>query len=128
MNGRVPRMRRRVIGMDQTPGILLLTADPETERAVSAVVSSGTGMAMGPICRTIPELASRLRQSPARIAVVDLDPAPEKTLAGLDPVIARFAETRFVVVSNAPAEKLLLEAMHIGARHVVAKEALRADL
>jgi pilus assembly protein CpaE len=114
--------------MDATPGILLLTSDAETERLVSTAVSSESGLAMGPTCRSLQELANRLRQSPARIAVVDLGDAPEKSLALLDPVISRFGETRFVVLSHSPAQSLLMEAMHVGARHVVARESIRADL
>ncbi|MEX2219253.1 MAG: AAA family ATPase [Phycisphaerales bacterium] len=114
--------------MDPTQGILLLTASAETERQVSAAIASERGLAMGPTCRSLQELINRLRQSPARVAVVDLEPSPEKNLALLDPVISRYGDTRFIVLARSPGQQVLLEAMHVGARHVVAAETVHADL
>jgi pilus assembly protein CpaE len=114
--------------MDSTPGILLLTQDAEIERQVSAAVAGESGLAIAPTCRSVQELTNRLRQSQSRVAVVDLDPAPERMLSQLDPVIARFGETRFIVVTRAPGQALLMEAMHVGARHVVPRESLFTEL
>src|SRR5204863_5213027 len=111
------------------PGILPLTASAETERAVSAALRTEQGMAVAAACRSMQELVGQLRQGGAvRAVVVDIEPSPEKTLAMLDPVISRFSETRFVILARAPGQQLLLEAMQIGARHVVAAEALARDL
>jgi pilus assembly protein CpaE len=114
--------------MDSFSGILLLTTEPETERRVAAALSSERGLGMGPTCHSFQELAARLRQQPPKAVVVDLDPAPEKTLALLDPLISRYGEVKFVVLAQSPGQQLLLEAMHVGARHVVPKESLQTEL
>jgi pilus assembly protein CpaE len=59
---------------------------------------------------------------------VDLGEQPERMLSLLDPIISRFGDTRFVVVTDKPRPELLLEAMQVGVRHCVVKASISADL
>jgi len=109
-------------------GVLLLTNDPEAVRAVGTAVGRAAGFELGSTCGSLQELITRLGTSRAPAAVVDIDPNPERMLSLLDPVISRFPDTRFVVMSGQPRQELLLQAMQIGARHFVAKASMSVDL
>src|SRR5204862_7500847 len=72
--------------------------------------------------KSLPDLVRELNSGAARAVIVDLGATPERMLGLLDPIISRFADTRFVVMASQPRQELLLEAMQVGARHFVAKE------
>jgi pilus assembly protein CpaE len=64
----------------------------------------------------------------AQAVLVDIDPRPRQTLAELEPIIARFTNTRFIVLSTSRHDDLILEAMQIGARHFLVKQSIPEDL
>jgi pilus assembly protein CpaE len=49
-------------------------------------------------------------------------------MAGLDPIVRRFPDTRFIVVSSVMESRLMLEAMQAGARHFMMKQELSHGL
>jgi pilus assembly protein CpaE len=59
---------------------------------------------------------------------VDIDRQPQRTLADLETIIARFPDARFVVLSRQHADNLMIEAMQIGARHFLVKQSIPDDL
>src|ERR1043165_3432916 len=113
-------------------GVLVLTTEAETEAAVASAIGGELSVRPAGVCRTLQELVTQLRLVPAPVAVVDLDlggASPERMLSMLDPVISHFGQTRFVAVArNAAAPGLLTDAMHVGARHLVAKTAIGSEL
>ena len=114
--------------MDGANGVLLVAKDPETVRAVTSALGSGKRPTLAKVCGDLPELTAQLEQSPAGIVVVDIDPAPRRALVELGPIVGRFSDTRFVVLSRELQSDLLLEAMQIGARHFLVKASIGADL
>src|SRR5262249_10425011 len=56
------------------------------------------------------------------------DQEPHSTLSAVEPLARRFSDTRFIVLSTAMQNDLLLEAMKIGARHFLLKDSIVADL
>jgi pilus assembly protein CpaE len=113
-------------------GVFLMTSDAQTERQVGAALRLEHGLTVEATCNSLPDLVRELNASGAPAVLVDIDNSgaggPERMLALLDPIISRFAETRFVVMASKPRQELLLEAMQVGARHFVAKEAIASDL
>jgi pilus assembly protein CpaE len=59
---------------------------------------------------------------------VDIDPAPSRMLSNLDPLVRRFPDTRFIVLSGSMQSELMLEAMQTGARHFMVKDQIRGSL
>ncbi|MDB5301328.1 MAG: response regulator receiver protein [Phycisphaerales bacterium] len=108
--------------------ILLLTNELATVSAVSAALESNGKLDSGDVCRNVSDLAARLEQSGAPAALIDIDAQPQRTLAAIEPLARRFSETRFVVLSGTLQSDLLIEAMQVGARHFMVKEAIPADL
>jgi pilus assembly protein CpaE len=108
--------------------VLLVTADPGTSGAVSEALASNGHFVPGTPCRDLRELETALERRSVRGVLVDLDPEPARTLAALDPIIARFSTTRFIVLSETYNSDWMLAAMQIGARHFLLKQAIQADL
>jgi pilus assembly protein CpaE len=105
-----------------------MTADPVTERTVMTALRHERSLALETSVRTLPELLKAMKAAPPAVALVDVDPEPEKALALLEPVISRFNDTRFIVLGQHPKQEHLLEAMQVGARHFLAKESVAGDL
>ncbi|MDH3585230.1 MAG: hypothetical protein OER86_13545 [Phycisphaerae bacterium] len=106
-------------------GICLMSREPDTVQAVTGALEAlGTPR----VSEDLGALGQDLEQSVQPAALVDIDPDPTGTLARLEPLITRFADTRFVVLCNDSNRELLLEAMHAGARHLVLKEGLSSEL
>jgi pilus assembly protein CpaE len=108
--------------------VILLTTDPSTESAVASAIGSEPGFELASTCRSIGELGSRIDMARQSAVLVDLDGRPEQMLQELEPLIGRHPESRFVLLADAPSQALLLEAMEIGARHVVPKQAIGATI
>src|SRR4051794_8994806 len=100
-------------------GVFLMTGDSQTEKQVgqSLLVGGEHGLSIEITCRSLPDLVRELNNTlgggaPTAV-LVDIDNAqaggPERMLGLLDPVISRFAETRFVVMASKPRQDLLLE-------------------
>ena len=108
--------------------VLLVTADPQTTRAVSEALASNGHFVPGDPCRDLRELETALERRAVRGVLIDLDPEPATTLAELNPIIARFSTTRFIVLSGTYNADWVLAAMQIGARHFLLKQAIEAEL
>ena len=110
--------------------VLLLTRDPETERAVTLGVE-GDSHVFGrvTVCRDLAALELELDRHPdTRVALVDVDPQPMSFLAGLDAIVRRSPGVRFVVVCSEFENRVVLEAMQVGARNCLLKSSLSNDL
>jgi len=109
--------------------ILLMTRERETERAVDQALESTPQVARQfGVCPDLRELAQRLENRQAAVALVDADPQPITTIGNMEPLVRRFPHTRFVVLCRDPRGEVLEEAMQIGARRCVSKGSLVADL
>jgi pilus assembly protein CpaE len=73
------------------------------------------------VCESLARLPERLRESHCPVVVVDLDPAPDRALRQLEPIIRQFPATRFVVISHDIRQEWLMQAMEIGARQFLLK-------
>jgi pilus assembly protein CpaE len=114
--------------MNHKAPVVLLTEEAETERAVTAALAASGRLAAGAVCRDIPDLVSLLEKDAAPAVLVDIDREPKRILKEMDPIISRFAGTRFVVLSRDMRSDLVIEAMQAGARHFVLKESIAAEL
>ena len=109
--------------------IVVLTRDPDTERAVT-LGAEGDGQVFGRVsaCRDLGGLEAELARHPVRVALVDLDPQPMAMLAGLEGTVRRHPGTRFVVICSDFENQVVLEAMQVGARNCLLKSSLSSDL
>jgi pilus assembly protein CpaE len=114
--------------MDAGRRIVLMTNDSPTQRAVEEILKSASQPVTLETCAGLQNLVALLERKPASVILVDIDPEQKRMLAGLDPVLSRFPQTRLVVLSNEVTNELMLEAMQIGARHLLPKRAIQADL
>ncbi len=108
--------------------MLLMTEDGETVRSVSAVLESNGRLTDDDVCADLPSLVAQLERAPASGVLVDIDGRPARILSELEPIIARFMDTRFILLSNDQRNEWLLEAMQIGARHLLNKGAIPSEL
>ena len=109
--------------------VLLVTKEAETVADVSAALVASNGrFELAAACGILPDLVSRLEKSHPAAALVDIDPEPTRIFEDLAPIVARFAETRFVVLSSTLRNELVLEAMQIGARHFLVKRSIGVEL
>jgi pilus assembly protein CpaE len=104
--------------------LYLLTSDAAVTRAVAATRPGAETVA----CRDASEFAARLSETPATLALVDLEPQPDAALQALAGLAQRFPEVRFVVLCRELSAEALLGAMQAGARHVVRRDAIAGDL
>src|SRR4051794_13543571 len=58
-------------------------------------------------------------QTPPRLVIVHIDPDPQESLARLAPLIKRFPQTSFFVMSALLEATLVLDAMHAGVKEFV---------
>jgi len=108
--------------------IVVITANDATAEEVSQALSSNKLLALDR-CEKITDLARFLeRQSTGAVVVVDIDPMPAAMLVELTPVVARFHDTCFVILSSEWDERLVLDAMAIGARHFMRKSSIQGEL
>lgn len=114
--------------MESGRRVVLMTHDAATRSSITSLLGAAGESGVLEICSTLPQLVVQLEKSAAAVALVDVDPEPVRTLRELDPIIARFNQTRFVVLSGASGNELILEAMQIGARHLLPKRAIESDL
>jgi pilus assembly protein CpaE len=57
--------------------------------------------------------------TPPRLVIVHIDPDPQESLARLTPLIRRFQQTSFFVMSSVLEASLVLDAMHAGVKEFV---------
>ncbi len=114
--------------MEAANGTFLLTKDQETVEAVSSALETDKQVTLTGVYSSLSELVVALEDSEVVAAMVDIDPDPSRMLAELDPIISRFPDTRFIVLAKQSQSELILEAMHVGARHVLVKESIPENL
>ena len=126
-----PRRRPRASerdAMGSEGSVILVTKDTAAAEAVSAAMAAPGHFAL---VRTYPDLAAfatgHTPPGPAAV-LVDIDPNPLGVLRMLEPVAARFPESRFVALTSGLQQELVLEAMQAGARHLLQKKSLAAEL
>ncbi len=109
--------------------VVLMTRERETERAVDLALENTPEVARQfGVCPDLRELAQRLENRQAAVALIDADPQPMATLAGIEPLVRKFPNTRFVVLCRDPRGQVLEEAMQVGARRCLPKGSLVGDL
>ena len=114
--------------MDSIPRMVLMTGDSVTAKTVTEAIHSVNHSTVLETCSTLPQLVVHLESALPAVALVDLDPEPGRTLRDLDPLIVRFSSTRFVVLAGSAGNELVMEAMQVGARHLLLKKAIASDL
>jgi len=108
--------------------VLLVTQDQGTTSAVGAALESEGSIGREDIFRDLRGLSGRMEMQPPSAVLVDIDPSPTQMLAGLDPLVRKYPDTRFIVLSEAMASEFMLEAMQMGARHYMLKDAIKGTL
>ena len=114
--------------MSSRVNVTLMSPDPTVATAVTAALQANGHVLAGPAVRDLRDLAAQLTRTPVSIVLIDLDPQPQQVLPHLERIIARFPTTRFIALSNALGNELLLEAMQSGVRRVVVKQGMSTDL
>ena len=109
-------------------GILLVTTDPETESAVASTLESDRQFAATSVCPDLQNLEVQLKRDPAHGVLIDVDSQPHRILSELGPIITRFPDARFMVLSSMQSNDLMLKAMQIGVRHFLLKQSIASDL
>lgn len=107
---------------------MLMTEEPATITAVTSALSTNGQLFPENVCRDLSGLSSRLTETSASAALVDIDFQPARVLAALDPMVRRFPDTRFIVVASAMDPRMMLEAMQAGARHFMLKQEVASTL
>ena len=108
--------------------VLLVTKQKDTGEAVTRRLHGEELFTLAGLCADLDDLRKKLTQVQALVVLVDIDPRPGPLLKQLEPLAARFRELRFVLLSDEFGPELLLEAMQVGARHLLLKSAIKADL
>ncbi len=114
--------------MSTQTNVLLMTPDSSVAAAVNTALQSNGHVVLGSPLRDLRDLAAQLGKTPTSIVLVDLDPSPQQMLPNLERMVGRFPASRFVALSTAFDNDLLLEAMQTGVRRVVAKQTLGTEL
>jgi len=114
--------------VDNRSRVLLVTTEPETTRTVGAALESSPRLALAGVCANLRDVVYRLECAPTPGVIVDIDPQPAQMLEELDLIITKFADTRFIVLSNTQGDGLLLRAMQAGARYFLTKEGVGSTL
>jgi pilus assembly protein CpaE len=107
--------------------LVLVSADREAQRSVHAACEAA-GLPEPTLTEGLVGLESSLREDPHGLVVVDLGADPLIELSRLAPLLMRHPEARVVLLSPALESELLLEAMQLGVRHCVQKDAVERDL
>jgi pilus assembly protein CpaE len=113
--------------VDSEGNILIVSAEPRTASLIAETLGSNERLRPADACRDVTALAGCLDRQTVAAAVVDLGPNPEQVLGQLAPLIAANVQTRFVLLADEPTNELILEAMQLGARHLMRKDALGKD-
>src|ERR1041385_5083239 len=114
---------------DSARRVVLMTNDAATKNSVASLLkASGSDPGRLEICSSLPQLVVQLEKTSASVALVDVDPEPVRTMRELEPLISRFNQTRFIVLTGGSANELIFEAMQIGARHLLSKKSIETEL
>ena len=107
---------------------MVVTLNDATAEEVSQAISSDELLMPMDRCEKITDLVRLLGRKPTQAVVVDIDPMPAAMLTELTPIVARFSNTCFVILCSEWDERLVLDAMAIGARHFMRKSAIQSEL
>ncbi len=107
--------------------ILLLTTGTDTLAAVAAALKS-EGRFLVEVCPNLQDLTFRLKRELVAVAVVDIDPAPERLLEDLDRLVAEFPQTSFIALASELRNDWILAAMKAGTRYFLCKDRMSPDL
>jgi pilus assembly protein CpaE len=111
-----------------TPGVFIVTEDPSVAELVGDVVDSSASAAERWVCRDLDQVGAELERRPAAAVVVDIDAAPARMLAGLEPLVERFPGTKFIAVASEQRDEWMHQAMHAGARGFLLKHTMVSTL
>lgn len=107
---------------------LLLSSERATVSAVAAALESNGKLSNDNVCGDLAQLAERLKAKATPAVLVDIDGQPERMLFAMEPLVRKFSDTKFVVLSGVMRNDLLLGAMQVGARHFMLKESVPVEL
>ncbi len=110
--------------------VILVTTHKETAEAVAEALHGKGRFILSKLCPNLDDLHAHLtRDGHASAVLVDIDPSPGPMLKQIDTMVSRFGEARFVLLlSSEFGRDLMLEAMQVGARHLLLKSAIKEDL
>ncbi len=108
--------------------VIVLAASRSVAGAVAKALEEDNRLTVTDHFTELSEVASHLSQRPASAVVVDVDPEPLEMLNNLGPVVRRFSGTCFVALSKDWDERVVLEAMEVGVRHLMRKESVGEEL
>jgi len=108
--------------------ILLMTRQADLGQIARTALDADKAFMLKGSCTDLIALTTLLDRQRAAAVLVDIDPDPAGILEAMAPLMARFAETRFLVVSSEFRNDLMLEAMRNGARDFLVKSTLASDL
>lgn len=108
--------------------VLLVSDEHDTVSAVADALLTNGEFGARRTCRNLQQLTARLELGGTAAVLVDIDRQPERTLADLEPIVSRFPEARFVVLSRERADNRMIQAMQAGARHYLVKQSIREEL
>lgn len=114
--------------MSTEQSVLVVTKSKELAATVTRTTLSCARMKCLGACQHLSELVARQERNAAPIAIVDLGSQPSAMLVELEPIIRRFPETKFVLLSGTMESNLILEAMQIGGRHFMSRDLVETQL
>ena len=114
--------------MVKSDSIVVLSSEPATVAAVTAALRPKGQLRPENICVDLRGLATRLRTTPLEVVLVDLNGNPQKMFKELDVLVRQFHDTTFVILADNMQSDLLMEAMHVGARHFLTKDTIGTKL
>lgn len=110
-------------------GVVLVSDDESTTAEISRIAEQRRDAGLFQ-CKDLAQLADRLERERGEtvVVLVDVDPAPRQRFGELEPMISRYPDARFVIVSDSVENERIIEAMQIGARHYLAKSNIAQEL
>ncbi len=114
--------------MPQRKRVFMLSNAPQMSSDVSAALQAGNQFELVGVCDDLAALKARLERGDVQAALVDVDQHPGQVLGGLGSATSRFPEVRFVILASEVQQEMLIEAMQVGARHVLQKPKIPGQL
>ena len=114
--------------MCESTNVLLVTDQKATAKAVSEALKGQERFTLAESCADLDKLQEQMARLHASGVLVDIDPEPGLLLKQMESLAARFPETKFVLLSHKFGPDLMLEGMQAGARGMLLKSAIKADL
>ncbi len=112
----------------QNREVLTVTADRDVAQSVAAALSRRAELSLQPVCTDLALLGGRMANQPSLGVIVDIDPEPKLAIRQLEGVIAQFPLAKFILLCREVRQDLVMEAMQVGARQVLAKGEVASSL